>query len=184
MPFPSFKGAFNTKGILQSFIAKAVVLYLLWLSVYELYILPSTLADEWVISNLVFLSAKLMHLFADTIYYSTVDIEFQMVGIDGAHPVWIGAPCNGLSIIALFIIFIIAFPGPVKHKIWFIPAGILGIHAINVLRICALAFIQLKWTSALEFNHTYTFTIMVYAFIFMLWVIWVKKFASKKDVKN
>ena len=29
----------------------------------------------------------------------------------------------------------------------------------------------------LDFNHDYTFTIIVYAFVFMLWYIWIQRFS-------
>jgi len=63
--------------------------------------------------------------------------------------------------------------------------GIVLIFALNVLRVVGLAIVQKnvseKW---LEFNHTYTFTIIVYAFIFGLWLIWVNKIAGKKLFKS
>jgi hypothetical protein len=41
----------------------------------------------------------------------------------------------------------------------------------------SLALIQYKAPEYLDFNHHYTFTVIVYAFIFLLWMIWVNKFS-------
>ena len=103
------------------------------------------------------------------------------MGIDGTHGVLIGAPCNGLNLFALFAGFIIIFPGKIIQKLIFIPIGILIIHVINIFRLVALALVVLYKPESLEFNHKYTFTIVVYAFIFVMWIIWVNKFAIKKE---
>jgi exosortase/archaeosortase family protein len=90
-----------------------------------------------------------------------------------------GDPCNGIILFALFSSFIIAFPGPLKSKIWFIPSGIIIIYLANVLRVVLLAIIQLYVSrSTLEFHHTYTFTYMVYSLIFFMWWIWVNQFSG------
>jgi exosortase family protein XrtF len=163
------------------FFLSAAALYLSWFLIYELMLKPYTLFDERVISNIVFFSSKILGLFGHEVYYSTADIDMQMVGIDGSHPVWIGGPCNAITLMALFSIFIIAFPGKFKTKLWYIPAGCIAIHFINILRVCALAMIAFYSPSSLKINHTYTFTILVYSFIFFLWMIWVNRFSETAD---
>jgi exosortase/archaeosortase family protein len=56
--------------------------------------------------------------------------------------------------------------------------GIIIIHFVNVLRITALAIIVKVNPDWLYFNHNYTFTIVVYSFVFLLWWIWAKKYAT------
>lgn len=112
------------------------------------------------------------------------DRDMQVIGIDGSNGVWVGSNCNAITLFALFAVFIIAYPGNQKNKLWYIPAGILAIHVLNILRVVCLAIIAYYWPYALDFNHTYTFTFLVYAFIFFLWMIWVNKFAGKSGSKN
>jgi exosortase family protein XrtF len=166
------------KNRISFFFISAFSLYLAWFLLYELVLKPYTLFDEKIISNIVFLSSKILSLFNHRVYMSGSDAEMQMVGIDGAHPVWIGGPCNAVTLMALFSIFVISFPGKLKNKLWFIPFGCLAIHVINILRVCALASIAYSAPSWLEFNHTYTFTILVYGFIFWLWIIWANRFSK------
>jgi hypothetical protein len=54
---------------------------------------------------------------------------------------------------------------------------------LNVLRIVALAIIMSVNEEWLAFNHDYTFTILVYAYVFALWMIWVQRFSpfAKKN---
>jgi len=87
-----------------------------------------------------------------------------------------------LPFLGLLIIF--AFPGPIKHKLWYIPLGILFTHLINALRVIALVIIAYMKPEWLNFNHDYTFTIIVYAFVFMLWWIWINKFSSMRKTQN
>jgi exosortase family protein XrtF len=167
------------KHPLLKFFTLAGLLYIFWFLFYEFYIIPRTQLDEKIISNIVYFSEKILRFFSHDTYASTDDLNMQMIGVDGAHPVWIGRPCNGLSVIAIFCIFILVFPGKMTHKFWFIPSGILIIHFINIFRVCALATISYYKPEYLNFNHTYTFTILVYGLIFLLWMFWVNRFSVK-----
>jgi exosortase/archaeosortase family protein len=104
-------------------------------------------------------------------------MAWNHIAIEGTGGVLIGAPCDGIILFTLFSIFVVAFPGSLKHKLWFIPLGILSIHIVNVMRVIALAVIVSIDESWLSFNHDYTFTILTYAWVFTLWVIWVKRFS-------
>ena len=84
----------------------------------------------------------------------------------------IGAPCDGVALFALFAIFILAFPGPISRKAWFIPAGIALLHLANIVRVVVLARIQATSPEWLEFNHDYTFTVLIYGLVFALWYLW------------
>ncbi len=98
------------------------------------------------------------------------------------HLVSVGWQCDGLSLMALFAGFIIAYPGPWRAKLWFIPAGIVAIHLLNIVRVAALALNQLYSRNTMEFNHHYTFTIVIYGFIFWVWTIWVRRFVNRAPV--
>jgi exosortase family protein XrtF len=105
----------------------------------------------------------------------------RTIGIQGTHGLWIGDPCNGLTLFALFSLFIAAYPGKWKHKLWFIPLGVTLIHFMNVIRITALCIITLKSPQWLNFNHTYLFQTLMYLFIFALWYVWIRKFSTTES---
>jgi exosortase family protein XrtF len=146
---------------------------------YEFYLHNHTNFDKWVIDTLVRWAEYTLRLLGyATTDYSSSDVLFrEHIGIAGSKGVTIGAPCDGVVLYALFIFFVMAFPGPVRHKAWFIPLGALSVFYLNVLRIVGLAIIMDINEDWLAFNHDYTFTILVYAFVFMLWMIWVQKFS-------
>ncbi len=171
----------DLKNKTTRFFVSATILYLVWYLLYEFIVKPSTLIDEKLISLIIANAALLLKLMGFTVYQSIEASNMQLIGVDGAHPVWIGSPCNALTLFMFFALFVIAFPGSVKKKFWFIPLGITIIHITNVLRVVALVMINYYAPQYLTFNHTYTFTILVYGIIFCLWMWWVN--TSLKEIK-
>lgn len=159
------------------FLAKFLLLFILWYVVYELWLHPQGGLDRLVINNSIFFTKYLLELLGYESFTNSSE-TIRVIGIDGTHGIWIGDPCNGLSLFALFTGFILAYPGPVKHKLWYIPAGILAIHILNIIRVLSLTLIVYHAPEHLDFNHTYTFTIFVYGFIFLFWLIWVNRFSK------
>lgn len=164
----------NLKNKIVRFFVFAAALYLSWFLLYELLIKPHTLIDEHIIAVIVTQAAFLLKLIGFNPYRAIEEDNMQLLGIDGGHPIWIGTACNALTLFAFFTLFVIAFPGPVKKKLWFIPLGIVVIHAANLLRVVALATISFYAPQYLEFNHSYTFTVFVYSVIFAMWMWWVR----------
>ena len=76
-----------------------------------------------------------------------------------------------------FTMFLLAFPGPWRHKPWFAVLSVLSIHLINVLRVAALCIVVTIDYELLNFQHDYTFQVIVYGWVLLLWFIWVKRFA-------
>lgn len=165
---------------LYRFLIKAVFLYLIWYLVYELWLHPSGKVDLLVIRNLEDLSGILLKLLGYSLISESDISSIRTIGIDGTHGIWIGDPCNGIVLFALFSGFVLAYPGPWKTKAWFIPLGLITIHILNVLRIAALALIVYHFPNpnVLDFNHTYTFTILVYGYVFLLWYLWATRLSG------
>ena len=175
------------------FILKFCILLFLWFFFYHFIykvdelIFYSQNADKIDILNnvSVMLAEQANYLLSIFGFETNIDIHIDMVVakiVDNnySHGVWIGEPCNGVKVFGVFAIFIIAFPGRIKHKLWYVPLGIICIHIINVLRIALLIFISSVNPSILDFNHNITFQIIVYALILLLWYIWVKKYSRLK----
>jgi len=96
--------------------------------------------------------------------------------------VTVNESCSGLKqfyqIAALFIIF----PGPWKHKLWYIPMGFVVMFFTNVLRIVVLSLMVIWKPEYWDFTHTWILRPFFYLVIFILWVIWVEKFRRGKKV--
>ena len=161
------------------FLIKAMFLYLACFLIHEHIIKKHTQLDQQFIRFIINGCVAFLGAFGYKTFESKEVDDFQVFGIDGSNGVWIGGPCNGLTLIFLFAVFVIAYPGPIKQKLWFIPLGALIIHLSNSIRIISLSLIALYNPKSLEFNHTYTFTFIVYGIVFSLWMQWVNKFSNK-----
>ena len=160
------------------------VAYLSWYVLYEFVLKPETTLDEWVMNHMVEgaeWGLESMGLKTGTFPQPTG--YRNRVGVSGTPGVEIGAPCDGLSLFALFAIFIAFFPGPVRNKLWFVPLGIILLHGVNISRVISLTVIQSVFPEWLAFNHDYTFTVLVYGVVFGLWVVWATYLATFTKAK-
>jgi len=165
---------------LVRFFLAAGALYLGWYLLYDLVIHPWGWLDHALIDQLIRLSGLILTGLGETMIPEPVNAEMiRTIGVEGGHLLWIGDPCNGLSIFAVYLIFLAAYPGPLAHKTWFGVVGLVSIHAINALRIVALCLVVKVDYELLNFNHDYTFYVIVYGWVFLLWYIWVKRFANR-----
>lgn len=172
------KATFKSNAFIR-FVITAGTLYLVLYFIYQFIVKRYTYYDQKFIGSIVLWTEFLLQKTGHATFTVLQDRDMQVVGIDGSNGVWVGSNCNAITLFTLFAVFIVAYPGYQKGKLWFIPAGILAIHLLNILRVTALALIANYYPQYLNFNHTYTFTFIVYAFIFMLWMLWVNKFAVK-----
>lgn len=94
--------------------------------------------------------------------------------------------CNGLSVIILFISFVVAFSGKIKTTILFIIGGSLLIHVLNVFRIALLSVVLYSFPSSEHIVHGVIFPLFIYGVVFLLWIIWVNKFSkyATKTIKS
>lgn len=167
----------NKKSVI--FVTKLLVFYLILSFFYDYVLSVYTSVDDLLINRIIEDSKSLLQLFGYELIAENSIYEYH-VGIAGSSGVVIGNPCNGLSLFILYIAFILTFKGKWFSKSLWILLGILSIHFLNVFRIVSLAVIVLKFPETLDFHHSYTFTLFVYAFIFALWVLRVKMYQAKR----
>jgi exosortase/archaeosortase family protein len=162
------------------FLVLSLALFVGWQMLYHLVLHPQGVLDRALIHNLIWLSGGLLQGLGNELIPEPANVEgIRTIGVQGGHLLWIGDPCNGLGVFAVFAVFVLAYPGPWPHKFWFIPLGVLTIHFLNALRVVALCLIVRVDYELLNFNHDYTFYVVVYGWIFLLWHFWVKRFASR-----
>lgn len=99
---------------------------------------------------------------------------------DGGWARAIIAPeCASLKQWLHWLFLMLLFPGPWKHKAWFIPAGLVIIEWTNVIRICGIVLMQIPWPDSFHLAHDYIFKVFFYLVIFLMWMIWVECFKNK-----
>ncbi|MBT8253464.1 MAG: exosortase family protein XrtF [Flavobacteriaceae bacterium] len=88
--------------------------------------------------------------------------------------------CNSVSIIILFMSFIVAFKDTAKRMIIYLLAGSVLIYAVNLIRIVILSVGLYHYPWRREILHTVIFPLIIYGLVFMLWMIWVRRFTISK----
>ncbi|MDO6760763.1 exosortase family protein XrtF [Tamlana sp. 2_MG-2023] len=100
--------------------------------------------------------------------------------LNGEYLARIVEGCNALSVIILFISFIIAFSGTFKITTIYILSGSVLIYIVNLLRIAVLAIGLYLFPEYEEVLHNVVFPGIIYGMVFLLWVIWVNRFSKLK----
>ncbi len=122
----------------------------------------------WIVQNLFGVDITTQ---GQTIFFSTLNNQQGFVAVDPG--------CTSLKQWVHWIVLMILFPGPWKHKIWYIPAGVVVIHFVNLVRITGLVATTIPFPLHFDFFHNYIFKTFFYFMIFVMWVIWVEFFRNK-----
>jgi exosortase family protein XrtF len=168
---------------LTRFLIKALLLYLAWFFLYESWLKPLGVPDK----ALTQLTADAGAAGLQWLGYGAVamhGVTKSVVFVEGAPLLGIAHECNALILFVMFAGFVVAFPGRWVHKAAYICLGAVLIWLLNCWRVLMLLLIQIHYPAALDFNHKYTFSLLVYSFIFGLWMLWVKKFAPMERTKG
>jgi exosortase family protein XrtF len=88
--------------------------------------------------------------------------------------------CNSISVIILFVSFIIAFSGKFKVTFFYLLAGSALIYVVNLVRIAILSIGLYNYPWRRDILHTVIFPLIIYGLVFLLWMLWVNQFSKKK----
>lgn len=94
--------------------------------------------------------------------------------VNGKHITRVVEGCNAVSVIILFVSFVLAFAKKLKTTLLFIFSGVSIIYALNILRISLLSIGLYEYPEAQTLLHDILFPIVIYGVVLCLWVIWVK----------
>lgn len=90
--------------------------------------------------------------------------------------------CNAISVMILFVAFVLAFAKTWKKTALFISFSLLFIHLVNVIRLIALAIISHEYSEYIEVAHDIFFPAAIYGSVILLWIFWLRN--PKKVVEN
>lgn len=169
------------------FFASLLSIYLFMYFFHQWYILPDGRIDNFLNHVLSETSFQVLQLFGvesslKVVPYTPADNYCLYLGNEAM--VFIGSACNGFLLYILFACFILLSSGAWWRKLLFVSAGIVGIFALNVLRVIALLYTLLIAPKLFDINHHYVFSFIVYAFIFLLWRFWLNKLKKNSFSKN
>lgn len=171
---------------LINFLLLSILLYGVWLFAYELVLKPDGRLDHLITENISYFICLGLDWVGFSPHFSIAEKigeTFIFLSTSTFPLIRVGASCNGLELLVLFSIFIICYPGNFKSKLWFIPAGCLTIHAVNIIRNFILTLMAEAKSPYFELFHRYIFIFLVYGIIFLLWMWWAGK-QSKLQAVN
>ena len=164
------------------FLAKFFVTYLLLSLLYSFYLSNFDVSKNELdgVSKFVAFNVNEMLLFFNQ------DVSFQysekepaaIMFFNGKSVSRIIEGCNAVSIILLFVAFIVAFSSNFKHTFLYILFGLLLIHFMNIVRIAFLNYALFYYPEQKELLHDIVFPLIIYGSVFLLWIVWVLKFSG------
>lgn len=154
----------------RPFIIRAALLIIAWELLYNFVLRPSGIPDDQLTRIVQVGAMKLLSLF-----YTDIGADENVIVLNGSRAVSIARQCNGLELIVLYLGFIICLPSNAKRMISFGVIGTLIIYILNIIRTAILAVMYDINHSMTDFAHHYVFKIVIYAVVFLGWVLYMKK---------
>jgi exosortase family protein XrtF len=106
------------------------------------------------------------------------DEPSMKVLINGKYVARVIEGCNAVSVINLFISFIVAFAGRWRTTLFYCFAGSIIVYAFNLIRIVALSLALYHYPWRQEILHKVIFPLVIYGIVFLLWMVWVNRFSK------
>ncbi|WP_299383934.1 exosortase family protein XrtF [uncultured Lacinutrix sp.] len=164
------------------FILTFLAVYIGLSIVYKLYLNTSVGSQYYpdYVTNLVTYQSEAL---LNTVGYNTEvtrhpDEPSMKLLVNGKYIAKIIEGCNAISVIILFISFIIAFSGKIKTTVVFLLTGSVLIYAVNLVRIVILSIGLYHYPWRSEILHTVIFPAIIYGMVFLLWMLWVNRFSN------
>lgn len=155
---------------------------------YKLY-LDASEGSEFYPDYMTHLVAKQNESLLNTFGYDAQvlphpDEPSLKITVNGTYLARVIEGCNSISVIILFIAFIIAFSGKLKTTFFYILSGSVLIYTVNLIRIVILTMGLYHYPEYEEILHTVVFPSIIYGLVFLLWIFWVNRFSKlkRKDV--
>lgn len=159
------------------FLGKFFFSYLLLTLVYRGFFLHSDNTVDFFTENVSLSSERLARFFGMDYSVQLEVFQYQVL-YQGKYIARIIEGCNAVSVIILFIAFVMAFSGKWKATFVYVCVGSLLIYFFNILRIVFLIYLVYHYPEQEHFWHGVLFPLFIYGFVFLLWVYWVKKFSA------
>jgi len=162
------------------FISTFFAAYILLTLLYKTYLNTFEVNDIDGITTVVGRNVEqLMHIFnCDIKIHKSVANSGLEVWYNDNYNVRIVEGCNAISVIILFVSFVLAFSGKFKTTLSFVLFGILLIYIFNVVRIALLIVLLFYFSEYKHFLHGTFFPLIIYGLVFLLWIFWVNKFSK------
>jgi exosortase/archaeosortase family protein len=93
----------------------------------------------------------------------------------------VGGECTGLSLLALLVAFVFAFPASARDRAWGIALGAGVLFVANAVRLVTSAFVMRYRPEWFPFTHEYAWQIGLVGLTFALITAWARSTASVEE---
>ncbi|MBT8258927.1 MAG: exosortase family protein XrtF [Bacteroidia bacterium] len=178
------KSLFKTYRSVVYFILTFLGVYLVLTLAYKTYLDWSD-GSSYYPDYITNLTARQSEALIDTIGYDAQIIEHpnepsMKLIINNKYVARVIEGCNSISIIILFISFIVAFRDTARKTIIYLLAGSTLIYSVNLIRIVILSVGLYHYPWRREILHTVIFPLIIYGMVFLLWMFWVRRFTISR----
>lgn len=174
------------------FILRFVSAYFIGLCLYSLFALyhSSDHSLDPFTTTVVKHTGALLSLFDMEISFSWNDSRpnetkpsYHSIYVDNCYAISIAGGCNGLNLLLLFTAFVFAFKSNLNRQAFFLGLGLPLIHLANLFRLGGLSYLNTHGQREhFYFYHKYAFTLLLYALVIALWIMYLKtSFYSKQQ---
>ncbi|MBN1925482.1 MAG: archaeosortase/exosortase family protein [Prolixibacteraceae bacterium] len=159
---------------LNRFLIKGAILFLAWRVFRKWMLLNAEYSSFTQAVSIIYL--KTSRFFLTVFGFDThVNFEERKLWLTGAkESIEIVYDCLGVNLFAVFLVFMLAYPGKVSLKSIFIPVGFLLIFLLNAFRMAALTYIVAHWPEKMDLFHHFIFQGIIYIGIFLIWFAFIR----------
>lgn len=179
---------------IRLFLGKALLLFIVWELVYGLFLFDSQWLDSkltnhvgrasvFVLNNLTSMSGfeAIPEVWNSVYAGESIDNLACIIYHDNEIVLYIAHACNGLSLLVLYMGFIICMPSRFWRKLLYIVLGVIVLDVINILRCVGLIYLMEYYNAYFDFAHHYLFKATVYVSTFVIWVYYSRKIHFKNE---
>ena len=170
------------------FIVTFLLVYIVLTIAYNFYLEKSS-GEKYYPDYLTHLVAKQSEILLDTVGYDArtenhpKEPSIKLI-INNKFVARVVEGCNSISVIILFISFLMAFAGKPKTTFFYALSGSVLIYTVNLVRIAVLSIGLYHYPWRRDILHTVIFPLAIYGLVFILWMIWIKRFSYIRVKKN
>ncbi len=179
---------------IRLFLGKALLFFILWEVIYGLFLFDSQWLDTKLTNHVGTASVYVLNNFTsmsgftavpevwDSVYAGeAIANSASVIYHNGETLLYIAHACNGLSLLVLYIGFIVCMPSRFWRKVLYITLGVLLLDIINIIRCVGLIYLMEYNNTYFDFAHHYLFKATVYISTFIIWVYYSRKIHFKND---
>jgi exosortase family protein XrtF len=169
----------NNKAVIK-FLALFFGSYIILTLLYQAYLnyFPSeNHYPDYITHQVAKQSYEIIKLLGYNTYFTKdPSTSCMLIGIDNSYISRVIEGCNSISVIILFLSFILAFWKGAKPTFFFILAGSILIYFFNVIRISLITIGIHFYPEYKDLLHDIFFPLFIYGIVFLLWIYWIRSY--------